>query len=226
MPTIADNLHVVQDRIAAAAERSGRPPSAITLVAVSKTRTLDEVSEAIDAGATHLGENYLQEAVEKIQTFPDSTWHMIGHLQSNKAKVAAEVFDVIQTVDSSRLADELAKRAHAAARKVDVLIEVGISEEETKSGIAPEHTLALADHIMGLDGLRLRGLMGMPPWLTDPDELRPYFVRLHELFERLPEDCRDTLSIGMSDDFEIAIEEGSTMVRVGTAIFGPRTPRE
>jgi pyridoxal phosphate enzyme (YggS family) len=219
---IADNLMEVRSRIAAAAARAGRAPSDIVLVAVSKTRSVDEVRAAVEAGVTDLGENYVQEAHDKVAGCPDATWHMIGHLQSNKAKAAVELFDVVQSVDSAKIAAELDKRAASAGKRLDVLIEVAISKEESKSGIEPEQTLALAERIGGLESLRLRGLMGMPPWLTDPEELRPYFVRLRELFGRLPEPNREFLSMGMSGDFETAIEEGSNMVRIGTAIFGPR----
>jgi pyridoxal phosphate enzyme (YggS family) len=219
---IAENLLRVQEQIAAAAERAGRSPSEIVLVAVSKTRSVDEVRAAIAAGVRDLGENYVQEAREKIANCTGATWHMIGHLQSNKAKTAVELFDVVQSVDSAKIAVELDKRAAGAGKRLDVLIEVGISEEESKSGIEPGRALALAEEIGQLGSLRLRGLMGMPPWLTDAEALRPYFARLRELFERLPADNREFLSMGMSGDFATAIEEGSNMVRIGTAIFGAR----
>jgi pyridoxal phosphate enzyme (YggS family) len=226
--TIAARLAEVRARIAAAAGRSGRGPETITLVAVTKTFGPDEVREAIAAGQRDFGENYVQEAGGKIEAVGkgDARWHFIGHLQTNKAKTAARLFDVIETVDSLDLARELDKRAAAEGRTLDALVQVNVAGEEQKAGIAPDRVETLLRAIGGLSALRVRGLMTMPPFLP-PEEVRPYFRALRDLRDRLvaraiPGISLDALSMGMSGDFEAAIEEGATIVRVGTAIFGSR----
>lgn len=222
-PNIADNLARVRERIDAAAERSGRRGSEVTLVCVSKTKPSHLVSQAIAAGATDLGENYVQEAQGKIEDIGHAArWHMIGHLQSNKAHKAAELFDMVQSVDSAKLARRLSGAAIASGKTLDVLIEVNVAGEQSKTGIAPEQAIDLVGEVRSLEGLRLLGVMGIPPFLEDPEHVRPYFIRLREIWQEFPAENRKVLSMGMSGDFEAAIMEGSTMVRVGTAVFGSR----
>ncbi len=190
---------------------------------VSKTIDVERIKEAIAAGATDLGENYVQEALEKWQAIgPAARWHFIGHLQKNKARHAVEAFDMIQSVDSAELAGEIGKRALARGGAVDVLIEINVAEEEAKFGATPSDALALAEQVSTIQGIRLQGFMGMAPFVGDPDDARPYFARLKGLWDKLPKEQRLWLSMGMSHDFEAAILEGSNMVRVGTAIFGAR----
>lgn len=225
MPSIAENLENVRTRIARAAGVCGRRPEEITLVAVSKKVEPARIREAVAAGATDLGENYVQEAVEKFEELgPIARWHFIGHLQSNKVKPALEIFNMIQSVDRRSLAEELDRRARATGKVVEVLVEVNIGGEESKFGAEGEAALDLAAHIETMPGLRLRGLMGMAPIVDNPDKARPYFAALRKLWDSLPEENRVHLSMGMTADFEVAIMEGSTMVRIGTAIFGHRNP--
>ena len=225
MPGIRENLLRVTERIEKAAQKAGRNPKDIRLVAVSKTVETDRVREAIEAGVTILGENYVQESQKKIEEIGKPvSWHFIGHLQSNKAKVAVRLFDVIHSVDSVALAEELNRRAQQANRKIPVMIEVNLSGETTKFGTEEEKVTTLVQGVLKLDHLSLDGLMTMPPYFDDPELSRPYFVQLRELKERLVKGgipLKD-LSMGMSNDFEIAIQEGATYVRVGTAIFGAR----
>ena len=228
MGTIAENLARIQERIQNRALKVGRKPEDITLVAVSKTVEISRIKEAIDAGVTTLGENYVQEAREKIsQLGQEVSWHMIGHLQTNKVKYVVPQFSMIQSVDSLRLAQEISKRALKLGKSIDVLIQVNISGEETKSGVNPEQLLPLLEKIAPLKGIKVKGLMTMPPFFSDPERARPYFRKLWQLREKtlpsLPDSISLThLSMGMSGDFEVAIEEGATMVRIGTAIFGER----
>ncbi|HEX9405985.1 MAG TPA: YggS family pyridoxal phosphate-dependent enzyme [Thermoanaerobaculia bacterium] len=211
--SIAENLAAVEQRIRAACERGGRKRSEVTLVAVSKTFPAEKVDAAIAAGVTHIGENRVQEARDKKpQVRGAARWHLIGHLQSNKAKEAVRIFDVIETVDSVDLAQKIARAAEAAR---DVLLQVNIGEEPQKSGVAPADVESLARQIQSVGGVNLIGLMAIPP-IGDP---RPYFRRLRAIRDSVG---LEHLSMGMSEDFEIAIEEGSTMVRIGRAIFGPR----
>ena len=217
---IAQRLARVEQRIEEAVRRSGRHRDEITLIGVSKVMPAEAIREAYQAGLRHFGENYVQEFASKrklLGDIPGAVFHMIGHLQSNKARQAAELFDVIQTVDSERLA----RRLHEAGRPLKILIEVKLSPEETKTGAAEEDLPQIIETVRGLERLDLRGLMVMPPWPKNPEDSRPYFRRLRGLADLhgLPE-----LSMGMSGDFEVAIEEGATMIRVGTAIFGPRKP--
>ena len=213
------------EQIGQAAQRSRRDPKEIRLVAVSKTIEPARIQEAIEAGATLLGENYVQEAQRKIETMGSPvSWHFIGHLQSNKARVAVQLFDMIHSLDSIHLAEELNRRATQANRVIQVLIEVNLAKEATKFGTDEEKLFTLARRAKELDHLSLEGLMTMPPYFDSPEESRPYFVELRKWKERMErEEIRiKELSMGMSNDFEIAIEEGATLVRVGTAIFGPR----
>ena len=221
---IADNLARVREKMASAAERSGRAAEGITLVAVTKMVGAERIREAIAAGITDVGENYVQEAQDKWLELPrfSGRWHFIGHLQRNKVKAAVEFFNMIQSVDSLALAMEIGRRALAAKRRVDVLIEVNAAGEVQKFGAPPDQALDLAGEVAGVEGIRLCGFMGMTPFVEDPELTRPYLARLRILFERLPPEHREHLSMGMTQDFEVAIEEGATMVRIGTAIFGPR----
>jgi len=228
MSAVGDNIRRIREDIAEAALRSGREPSEVRLMAVTKTVDDDRIREAIEAGVDIMGENYIQEAKRKIATMDVGVkWHMIGHLQSNKAKYAVRLFDMIHSVDRLGLAAELDKRSAAAGRVTDILIEVNVSGEESKSGIRADEAPALVRGIARLDNLSIRGLMTMPPWFDNPEDARPYFVALRELRDRIAaEDIPGVemreLSMGMSGDYRVAVEEGSTIVRIGTAIFGAR----
>lgn len=220
----------VTDRMARAASRAGRRPGEVRLVAVTKTQSAARVAEARAAGLEVFGENYVQEAEEKIRAVPDAEWHLIGKLQRNKVGKAVSLFPWIQTVDSAALLAEISRRAAAAGKTVELLVEVNLAGEGSKGGVSPEGLPALLDAASGLPGVRLRGLMAIPPYSDDPDASRPHFARLRSLLEesarRAPRGTEmNELSMGMSHDFEAAIEEGATMVRVGTAIFGPRRAR-
>ncbi len=224
--SLADNLEEVQQRIRAACERAGRNPDSVTLLAVSKTHPPETIKAAADCGQIFFGENKVQEAKAKIPLCPGKLrWHFIGHLQSNKCRDAVELFEMIQSVDSLPLAREINKRAEQAARRMPILVEVNMAGEASKFGYQPERLMAELEAINALPRLEIRGLMTVPPWSPEPEESRPHFRRLRELKERaervlgapLPH-----LSMGMSGDFEVAIEEGATIVRVGTALFGPR----
>ena len=228
MKEIARNLQAVEERIAGAAARAGRRRSDITLVAVSKTRTAGEIEAAIAAGVTHLGENRVQEAESKRRCVQSAAaWHLVGRLQSNKAGRAVELFDVVQSVDSPRLAAALQRRAVQAGRSLDVLLQVNSSGAAGQGGVPPGETLALAEQVAGMSHLRILGLMTIAEFTSDEARLRSCFARMSSLSEDLARADIEgvetsVLSMGMSGDFEIAIEEGATMVRVGTAIFGPR----
>ena len=224
MSTIAENLRSVRSRIEQAAERAGRDPADIKLVAATKDVTAELILEAIKAGLTDIGENRVQEAEKKFGLLKEHpvTWHMIGHLQTNKVKSALEIFSVIQSVDSERLADEISQRAQ---KNVKVFIEVNTSGEESKFGIKPEGTAELANSISGLPNLKLTGLMMMGPLTSNESDIRKSFRLLKDIFDQikglnLPSVELKYLSMGMSDDFEAAIEEGSNLVRIGRAIFG------
>lgn len=213
------NVADVERRIAAACSRVGRRSDEVTLVAVSKTFPAEAASAAISAGVMNLGENRVQEARDKKPLVAGSArWHLIGHLQSNKAKDAVKLFDVIQTIDSLELAERVARMAESEGKRQDVMIEVNIGREPQKAGVAPEDVEALAKSVMKLPALAVSGLMAIPP-AVDGDAVRPYFRELRVMATELG---LPQLSIGMTDDFEIAIEEGSTVVRVGRAIFGTR----
>jgi pyridoxal phosphate enzyme (YggS family) len=230
--SIANNIARVREQIRAAAIRVRRAPDEITLMAVSKTVPAESVREAYGADIRHFGENRVQEFSGKIDTLRDlseAQWHMIGHLQTNKAAKAAEMFGAIDSVDSLKLAQRLNEAAGKAGRKIDILLEINVGGEAAKSGIAPDsgelaEILSAAPH---LENLAVRGLMTIPPFTEDPQQARPFFAKLRGLRDQiaarhLPGVSMDVLSMGMSHDFEVAIEEGSTCVRVGTAIFGER----
>jgi pyridoxal phosphate enzyme (YggS family) len=226
----------VRERIAAAAGRAGRAPDSITLVVVTKTFGVDAVDAAIAAGARDLGENYVQEAAEKIATLGGQAtssastrprWHFIGHLQRNKAARAVSLFDRIHTLDSTRLAQELDRAATRTGRTLRVLVEVNVGNQSTKRGLPPDEIRDFLRAIAPMQRLTVDGLMAIPPMAPDPEASRPYFRQLATLADALKADGFDLphLSMGMTDDFEIAIEEGATIVRVGRAIFGPRATR-
>ena len=220
---IPANLERVHAVIAAACRRAGRSPDDVLLVAVSKTMPTDRVKAAVEAGVAALGENRVQEAKEKIESLGHPVpWHLIGHLQTNKARDAVRLFDCIQSVDRLDLAVEIDRRAQSSSRSVDVLVEVNLAEEPQKGGARPDEVKALLDAIADLDRVRVRGLMAIPPASADPEATRPHFRRLRELRDLAG---LEHLSMGMSADYAIAVEEGATMIRVGTAIFGPRAPR-
>jgi PLP dependent protein len=220
---LAENISAIYERISAAAIRSGRSPGDVKLVAVSKTHPPDRLTEAINAGATILGENKVQEAESKIIELgrDAAEWHLIGHLQSNKARKAVQLFDVIQTLDSVELADRLERICGEEQRaELPVFIEVDLAGESTKAGVPLSELPQLIDHVKTCKHLRLRGLMVLPPYDDDVEKTRPFFRKLRELRDELLPGGE--LSMGMSHDFEVAIEEGSTLVRIGTAIFGER----
>lgn len=222
-------LENVKDRINKTALKCGRDPESIHLVAVSKTISANRIREAIKAGVTTLGENYVQEARNKFNvlgTLPVS-WHFIGHLQSNKAKYAVRLFDLIHSVDSLKLAHELNKQASKVNKIQDILIQINISKEPSKSGSDIQNAANLIKDIVLLENVSVKGLMAMPPFFNNPEKARPYFTALRDLRDQienvLPEVVLNELSMGMTGDFEVAIEEGATLVRIGTAIFGERT---
>ena len=222
-------LNNVKERIKKTAIDCGRDPDTIHLVAVSKTMPEGTVRKAIKAGVEILGENYIQEARNKINTLSSysASWHFIGHLQSNKAKYAVKLFDLIHTVDSLKLAKELNKQAKKINKIQKILIQVNISMESTKSGIYEEDAQKLIKEISLLENLSIKGLMTMPPFFNNPEEARPYFSALRNLRDKIRNEAiknvnMQELSMGMTVDFEVAIKEGATLVRIGTAIFGER----
>jgi pyridoxal phosphate enzyme (YggS family) len=224
---IAANLNVIRQRIRAACDRCDREPNSITLLAVTKSQPPEKVQAAADLGLALFGENKVQEAKAKIPLCPGRLrWHFIGHLQSNKCRDAVELFEMIQSVDSLPLAQEISKRATQAARTLPVLLEVNVAGEASKFGYPPERLLADLKEIGALPRIEIHGLMAVPPWSAEPETSRPHFRRLRELkleCERILGIPLPHLSMGMSGDFEVAIEEGATMVRLGTALFGPRS---
>jgi pyridoxal phosphate enzyme (YggS family) len=226
MDQIRQNLEEIKRRLEDAARRAGRDPADIRLVAVTKTVGLERLQEAVAAGQTLFGENYVQEAKTKIASLGSGlTWHFIGHLQSNKAKAAVELFDLIHSVDRASLAQALEQAAARRDKIQDILLQVNLAGEASKSGTAPDNAQDLLREVSKMPHLRVLGLMTMPPWFDDPERVRPYFRALRELRDRLrglhladlPE-----LSMGMTGDFEAAVAEGATLVRIGTAIFGRR----
>jgi PLP dependent protein len=230
--SIADNIAAIRERISRAAGRVGRNPDSITLMGVSKTVEPERIKQAYAAGVRVFGENRVQEFAEKAPAFAglqEAEWRLIGHLQSNKAKKAVELFHAVDSIDSLRLAEKLDQAAEQTGKELAVLIEIKVGEEESKSGI-PADSPELEDLLRGmqqLTHLQVRGLMAVPPFTEDPEGARPYFRMLRDLrdsigLRKLPGIGMDVLSMGMSHDFEVAIEEGSTCVRVGTAIFGTR----
>ena len=220
--TFETRLQAVEARICAAVERAGRHRSEITLVAVSKQFSAGRIREGYQAGLRHFGENYVQEFVEKkpeLANLPDATFHLIGHLQTNKAKIAAQLFEVIQTADSPKLLQRLDAAAGVLGKRLEVMLEIKLSGEESKSGASDAEVPGLLEVAQSCPNLSLTGFMTMPPWSEDAEQSRPYFQALRGLADKynLPK-----LSMGMSNDFEVAIEEGATIIRIGTALFGAR----
>jgi pyridoxal phosphate enzyme (YggS family) len=222
----AENLNSIRQRVAAACARAGRDVNSVTLLAVSKTHPPETIRAAVECGQLLFGENKIQEAKAKIPLCPGKArWQFIGHLQSNKVRDAVELFEMIQGVDSLAIAKEISKRAEQAAKTMPILVEVNVAGEGSKFGYAPERLLAELNELNALPRIEVHGLMAIPPYAVVPEKARPYFQKLRELKERaesvlgapLPQ-----LSMGMSGDFDVAIEEGATMVRVGTALFGER----
>ena len=228
MTSLEERIAVVKERIRRAAERAGRSPDSVQLVAVSKRHSAEAVREAYRLGLHAFGENYAQELVSKaaeVGRLPGIAWHMIGHLQTNKARIVAPVIATLHTVDSTYVASEIGKRAAKLGRKIEVLIEVNVAKDPAKSGCSPTELQSIIDAVRACPALTLRGIMTMPPHTDDPEQARPFFAGLRALqtlhggAAALPE-----LSMGMSHDLEAAIAEGATIVRVGTAIFGEREP--
>ena len=228
MSIIAENIARVQERIGRAATRAGADPSSIRLVAVSKTKPVESIEEAIAAGITDVGENRVQEAVEKYDRIGDRViWHLVGHLQTNKARHAVRMFGMIHSVDRLSLGEELHRRCLALDRTIPILVQVKTSEEDTKAGVAPEQTLELVGQLASLSGLSVQGLMTIPAFAPDPEETRSAYARMRDLRDiiantGIPGVEMRYLSMGMTHDFEVAIEEGANIIRVGTAIFGAR----
>jgi len=225
---VGERLRAVRARMEAAARRAGRTSREITLIGITKTMPVARIREAVEAGLTHLGENRVQEADPKILELTSLntglTWHLVGHLQSNKARKAVELFDWIQSIHDEKLAATLQRHAESLGRSRDVLVQVDLAGEATKFGLPPESVAPLLRAMEACPALRVRGLMTIPPNADEPEASRPYFRRLRELRDTLAAGGRDLpeLSMGMTNDFEVAIEEGATMVRVGRAIFGER----
>lgn len=225
---LRENLQEVEARIQAACRRAGRDRSEVTLVAVSKTKPAEMLQEAYDLGVRVFGENKVQEIREKYEVLPkDIEWHMIGHLQTNKVKYIVDKVRLIHSVDSLKLAEVIEKEAEKQNRTVDILLEVNVAEEESKFGLKTAEVLPLAEKIAELSHIRLRGLMTIAPFVENPEKNRTIFANLHKLYVDIKEKNIDNgtvsiLSMGMTNDYEVAIEEGATMVRVGTGIFGAR----
>jgi PLP dependent protein len=223
---LAANLEAVRSRIVAACQRAGREPSSVTLVAVTKTQPPEVVTAASKAGFTLFGENKVQEAKAKIPLCPGHLrWHMIGHLQTNKCRDAVALFEMIESVDSLHLAEELARRAEQAAKTLPILLEVNAVGEASKFGYPPDRLLAELAQLNALPRIEIHGLMTVPPWTTDPEKVRPVFRQMRDLKGRCEQILGAPLphlSMGMTGDFEVAIEEGATIIRVGTALFGAR----
>lgn len=229
MHTMRDSIQAIQERIRSTAERGGRNPADITLVAVSKTYPSETVREAYEDGLCVFGENRLQEAEKKIEELADLDieWHFIGRLQTNKVKKAAPLFHLIHSVDSARLIEALGHEAKKIDRFIPILLQVNVGEEESKSGVSAGELEVLLEAVQRTSHLSCRGLMAIPPYESDPEDVRPWFIALRELGEKYRHDLigdadRLELSMGMSHDFHVAIEEGATLIRVGTAIFGAR----
>ncbi|MFP4193714.1 MAG: YggS family pyridoxal phosphate-dependent enzyme [Desulfobacterales bacterium] len=229
MNTIAENIRRIQKRIDNAALSCGRNPEGVKLVAVTKTVEPERIGNAVDAGLNCFGENYIQEARQKAEALADFdiSWHFIGHLQSNKAKYAVPIFDLIHSVDSFKLASEIDRQAEKHGRIQNILIQVNLGQEQSKSGITEKEAVGLARQISELENLSIRGLMTMPPFFDQPEKARPFFRKLALLRdkisgENIPGVEPKELSMGMTGDFEVAIEEGATLVRIGTALFGER----
>ncbi len=225
---LKDNLNDVQRRIGEACHRAGRDPREVTLVAVSKTKPLADIEELLKTGQLEYGENYVQELCEKYEKISSPVhWHMIGHLQRNKVKYLIDKVSLIHSVDSLSLAEQIEKEAAKKGKVAEILIQVNVAHEDTKFGLDPRKVMDLTDQISQLPHVRIRGLMTSAPYVSDPEENRGYFRALHQLFidirsKNIDNVSMDILSMGMTNDFEVAVEEGATMIRVGTAIFGER----
>ena len=228
MNTILQQLHLVHDRIAEAAASCDRQPDEVQLLAVSKTKPAADVLSAYQAGQRQFGENYVQEAIDKIQALktdcPDICWHLIGPLQSNKTRQVAEAFDWVQSVDRLKIAERLSAQRPGNMRPLNICLQINISQEANKSGLLPSEAEALAREVESLPGICLRGLMAIPEATDNSDRLTTQLLELQQLFDRMTKkhSSMDTLSMGMSNDLELAVACGSTLVRVGTAIFGSR----
>jgi len=231
MPTVAERIAEVRGKVERACERAGRETEDVTVMAATKGRSVAEIVEAVEAGISDVGENYVQELLDKKGEldkagYSDICWHAIGHLQRNKVRYAVPLCSRIHSVDSVRLAREIDKRAARIDKVQAVLLEINIAGEESKFGIAPEQAAQLAEQTMELEHLQLRGLMTMPPYTDNPEDSRPLFKVLRDLAEQLvslglPREAMGELSMGMSGDYQVAIEEGATIVRLGTVLFGP-----
>ncbi len=223
--SIKENIELIRKKIYDICKRHGRDPDSVALMAVTKTVDPIYINEAIDAGISIIGENRVQEAREKFKDVKSGVaWHMIGPLQVNKVKYAVHIFDMIQSLESIKLANEIEKRASTIPKIMNVLVEVKVSFEETKHGVAPEELLSFLERLSSYKYIKVKGLMTMAPFFDEPEKARPYFRKTKELFDKikelnLPNIDMDILSMGMSGDFEVAIEEGSTLVRIGRAIF-------
>lgn len=228
LDSIRKNLEDIRSRVRSAELRSGRKPGAVSIIAVTKTVGPERIRRAVDCGITELGENRVQELTEKYDIIDrNCKWHLIGHLQTNKVKYIADKVGMIHSVDRPELAGEIQKRAEKAGRVIDVLVQVNIAGEETKSGIGPEQALDFVKSLAGYGNMRVRGLMTIAPMAENPEDVRWVFAALRKLLidireENIDNVNMDFLSMGMSNDFEVAVEEGSNMVRIGTAIFGKR----
>ena len=225
---IKENLREVEERIAKACERVGRDKNEVTLIAVSKTKPVEAIREAMEYGAVHFGENKVQEIVDKYETISEPlNWHMIGHLQRNKVKYIVDKVVLIHSVDSLRLAEQIHEEAKKKQVIVPILIEVNVAGEESKFGVRPEETFDLVKQISLLSNVKIMGLMTIAPFVSNPEDNRVHFKKLYELnidikSKNIDNVCMDVLSMGMTGDYEVAVEEGATMVRVGTGIFGER----
>lgn len=222
---ITERIFHIRERIAVAAGRAGRSPQEITLVGVSKRHPASAVRAAWAAGVREFGENYVQEARQKraeLTDLPELRWHLIGGLQSNKARPAVSLFDMVQTVDRLSLAQALSREAERQEKKLAVLVEVSLTGNAARAGVTETDALELCEQVAALPHLQLEGMMGMAPLGDSSEQARPHFARLRQLFERLPGESQKVLSMGMSGDFEAAITEGATLVRIGTALFGER----
>jgi PLP dependent protein len=227
---VAENVEIIKKRIREICLRCGRKPEDVLLLGVSKTFGVDKIQEAVSAGLFDIGENYTQELVEKRNQWNDQRvrWHFIGHLQTNKIKYIADYIHLIHSVDNDRVAEELQKRADRVNRTIDVLVEVHTTDEATKFGVLPDQTCDLIKRISAFNRVRVKGLMTMGPFSDDPDDSRPSFQQLADLARRITKEAIENvemrhLSMGMSHDFEVAIEEGATIVRIGTSVFGERS---
>lgn len=229
---VQENVKTIRSRVASACRRAGRSPEDVTLIAVAKTFSAEMVREAVRAGVTDIGENYVQELLPKREALAGEPirWHFIGHLQSNKVRALVPFVEMIHAVDRLSLAEEINRRAAAVGRVLELLVEVNTTGEQSKFGVRPEQTAALVRSLAGFDHLRIAGLMTIGPFLPDPEGSRPMFRTLRLLREEIASSGQANatmhhLSMGMTGDFEVAIEEGATLLRIGTAIFGPRTKR-